>query len=147
MVSGGCVISQKGSCLLGLLSLLRKPLFNHSSLLILVSLSFLFKRFISKEGGGGIVNGPDVIYNLVYYCCSLQASREAEHTWPQGRNFNNCFSKVGWIWNAVFHLLKRQKKLYFQYCWQAGLALTGKSDRCKYSIDVNLSSLLAQLQP
>lgn len=51
-VSGGCVISQKGSSLLGLLSLLGEPLFNHSSLLILLSLSFLFKRFISKEEGG-----------------------------------------------------------------------------------------------
>lgn len=92
--------SHSGSC---------EALFNHFSLLILVSPSFLFKRFILSK----FVNGPDVFYNLVNYCFSLQTSRETEHTWPEGRNFNNCFSKVRWICNAVFHLLKCQIKLRF----------------------------------
>lgn len=86
-----------------------EPLFNHFSLLILVSPSFLFKRFILSK----FVNGPDVFYNLVNYCFSLQASWGTEHTWPEGTNFNNCFSKVRWICNAVFHLLKCQIKLHF----------------------------------
>lgn len=59
------------------------------------------------------LNGPDVLYNRVNYCFSLQAPWETEHTWPEGRNFNNCFSKLRWICNAVFHLLKCQRKLYF----------------------------------
>ena len=92
-----------------------EPLFNHFSLLILVSPSFLFKRFILSK----FVNGPDVFYNLVNYCFSLQASWGTEHTWPEGTNFNNCFSKVRWICNAVFHLLKCQIKLYFLKLWQA----------------------------
>lgn len=91
------------------------PLFNHFSLLILVSPSFLFKRFILSK----FVNGPDVFYNLVNYCFSLQASWGTEHTWPEGTNFNNCFSKVRWICNAVFHLLKCQIKLHFLKLWQA----------------------------
>lgn len=94
-----------------------EPLFNHFSLLILVSPSFLFKRFILSK----FVNGPDVFYNLVNYCFSLQASWGTEHTWPEGTNFNNCFSKVGWICNAVFHLLKCQIKLHFLKLWQAFL--------------------------
>lgn len=92
-----------------------EPLFNHFSLLILVSPSFLFKRFILSK----FVNGPDVFYNLVNYCFSLQASWGTEHTWPEGTNFNNCFSKVRWICNAVFHLLKCQIKLHFLKLWQA----------------------------
>lgn len=92
-----------------------EPLFNHFSLLILVSPSFLFKRFILSK----FVNGPDVFYNLVNYCFSLQASWGTEHTWPEGMNFNNCFSKVRWICNAVFHLLKCQIKLHFLKLWQA----------------------------
>ena len=94
-----------------------EPLFNHFSLLILVSPSFLFKRFILSK----FVNGPDVFYNLVNYCFSLQASWGTEHTWPEGTNFNNCFSKVRWICNAVFHLLKCQIKLHFLKLWQAFL--------------------------
>lgn len=92
-----------------------EPLFNHFSLLILVSPSFLFKRFILSK----FVNGPDVFYNLVNYCFSLQASWGTEHTWHEGTNFNNCFSKVRWICNAVFHLLKCQIKLHFLKLWQA----------------------------
>lgn len=98
--------SHSGSC---------EALFNHFSLLILVSPSFLFKRFILSK----FVNGPDVFYNLVNYCFSLQTSWETEHTWPEGTNFNNCFSKVRWICNAVFHLLKCQIKLHFLELWQA----------------------------
>ena len=80
-----------------------------------MSPSFLFKRFILSK----FVNGPDVFYNLVNYCFSLQASWGTEHTWPEGTNFNNCFSKVRWICNAVFHLLKCQIKLHFLKLWQA----------------------------
>lgn len=104
------------------------PLFNHFSLLILVSPSFLFKRFILSK----FVNGPDVFYNLVNYCFSLQASWGTEHTWPEGTNFNNCFSKVRWICNAVFHLLKCQIKLHFLKLWQAiffSLFLSGGGGR------------------
>lgn len=77
-----------------------------------------------------------MLYNLVNYCFSRQDSRDPEHTWPEGKYHNNCFSCltwgrrggdmgswVKWIGNAVFHLLKCQLKSRLSFSFTHSLVL------------------------
>lgn len=78
-----------------------------------------------------------MLYNLVNYCFSRQDSRDPEHTWPEGKYHNNCFSCltrgrrggdmgswVKWIGNAVFHLLKCQLKSRLSFSFTHSLVLS-----------------------
>lgn len=77
--------------------------------------------------------------NLVNYCFSLQATWETEHTWPEGNNFNNCFSKVGngfvmlcsSYWNVIW-------KPWLFKLWQAGGLLLYKVGNISHDLITQL---------